>query len=37
MVKITFWLFAVIFTTLAIAEVKIMVKQIQLGPKDGGH
>jgi cytochrome d ubiquinol oxidase subunit I len=37
MVQITFWMFAVIFTTLAIAEVKIMVKQIQMGPKDGGQ
>ena len=37
MVQITFWLFAAIFTTLAIAEVSIMVKQIKLGPKDGGH
>ena len=37
MVRITFWLFAVIFTILAIAEVKIMIRQIKLGPKDGGH
>lgn len=33
----TFWLFAVIFTLLLIAEVKIMTKQIKLGPNDGGH
>lgn len=35
-VQITFWLFAALFTTLLIAEVLIMVKQIKLGPKDGG-
>ncbi len=35
MVQVTFWLFAAIFTTLAIAEVKIMIKQIKLGPKEG--
>ncbi len=32
-VKITFILFAVIFTTLLIAEIKIMVRQIKIGPK----
>lgn len=37
MVQVTFWLFAAIFTILAIAEVKIMVKQIKLGPKEGGQ
>jgi cytochrome d ubiquinol oxidase subunit I len=37
MVQVTFWLFAAIFTTLAIAEVSIMVKQIKLGPKEGGN
>ncbi|HON18912.1 MAG TPA: cytochrome ubiquinol oxidase subunit I, partial [Salinivirgaceae bacterium] len=37
-VLITFWLFAVTFTILAIAEIKIMTKQIKLGPKtDGGN
>lgn len=36
-VQITFWLFAVIFTTLLIAEIKIMLRQIKIGPKDGGH
>ncbi|HAN18482.1 MAG: cytochrome C oxidase subunit II [Bacteroidetes bacterium GWC2_33_15] len=36
-VQITFWMFMVIFTTLLIAEIKIMTKQIQIGPKDGGH
>ena len=35
MVQTTFWLFAAIFTTLAIAEVKILTKQIKLGPKEG--
>jgi len=33
-VKITFVLFAVIFTTLLIAEIGIMVKQIKIGPKE---
>jgi cytochrome d ubiquinol oxidase subunit I len=36
-VKVTFALFAVLFTILLIAEIKIMVKQIKLGPKDGGN
>ncbi|MFA9392226.1 MAG: cytochrome ubiquinol oxidase subunit I [Prolixibacteraceae bacterium] len=39
-VQITFWLFAIIFTTLLIAEVKIMLKQIKIGPqeiKEGGQ
>ncbi len=35
-VSITFWLFAVVFTVLLIAEIMIMIKQIKLGPKDGG-
>ncbi|HPR33081.1 MAG TPA: cytochrome ubiquinol oxidase subunit I [Prolixibacteraceae bacterium] len=35
-VQITFGLFAVIFTTLLLAEVKIMLKQIKIGPKDEG-
>jgi len=30
-VMITFWLFAVLFTGLLIAEIKIMLKQIKLG------
>jgi len=34
-VKITFWLFALVFTGLLIAEVSIMIKQIKLGPKEG--
>jgi cytochrome d ubiquinol oxidase subunit I len=33
-VQITFWLFAVIFTTLLVAEVSIMVKQIKKGPEE---
>ncbi len=36
-VQITFWLFALTFTVLMIAEIKIMVTQIKKGPKDGGH
>ena len=30
-VKISFWLFAVLFTALLIAEIKIMLKQIKIG------
>ena len=33
-VQITFWIFAVVFTVLAIAEVRIMTKQIKLGPNE---
>lgn len=33
-VQITFWLFAAIFTALLIAEVKILIRQIKIGPKD---
>jgi len=33
-VMITFWLFAVLFTALLIAEVKIMTKQIKIGPEE---
>ncbi|MCK9219372.1 MAG: cytochrome ubiquinol oxidase subunit I [Bacteroidales bacterium] len=32
----TFWLFAILFTVLLIAEIMIMVKQIKIGSKDGG-
>ena len=32
-VELTFWLFAVIFTVLLIAEISIMVRQIKIGPK----
>lgn len=37
-VQVTFWLFAAIFTILLIAEVKIMLRQIKIGPKitEGG-
>jgi cytochrome d ubiquinol oxidase subunit I len=35
-VQITFWLFAILFTTLLIAEISIMIKQIKLGPKSEG-
>ena len=35
-VQVTFWLFLVIFTVLAIAEVRIMTKQIKIGPKEEG-
>jgi len=33
-VIVTFWLFAILFTALLIAEVKIMTKQISIGPKE---
>ena len=35
-VKLTFSLFAITFTLLLIADIKIMTRQIKLGPKDGG-
>ena len=35
-VMITFWLFAVTFTALLIAEVKILTRQIKIGPKKEG-
>jgi cytochrome d ubiquinol oxidase subunit I len=35
-VQITFWMFALIFTALLIAELMIMTRQIKLGPKNGG-
>ena len=35
-VMITFWLFAVTFVGLFIAEIKIMTKQIKIGPNKGG-
>lgn len=34
-VQITFFLFLIIFTTLLIAELRIMFKQIKIGPKEG--
>ena len=36
-VMITFWLFAVTFAALVFAEVRILIKQIKVGPNDGGH
>lgn len=33
-VRTTFWLFAVLFTALLIAEISIMVRQIKTGPKE---
>ena len=33
-VQLTFWLFAVLFTALLIAEISIMIKQIKIGPKN---
>jgi len=33
-VQLTFWLFFVIFTGLLIAEIKIMLKQIKIGPAE---
>ncbi len=35
-VQLTFWLFAILFTGLFIAEIRIMLKQIKTGPKEGG-
>lgn len=34
-VQTTFWIFAILFTILLIAELKIMIKQIKIGPKGG--
>jgi cytochrome bd ubiquinol oxidase subunit I len=35
-VQVTFWLFALVFTGLLIAELSIMTKQVKIGPKEGG-
>jgi len=35
-VQITFFLFFIIFTSLLIAELRIMFTQIKKGPNDGG-
>lgn len=35
-VQVTFWLFLLVFTALAIAEVSILTKQIKIGPKEEG-
>ena len=36
-VQITLFLFVLLFTALLIAEIRIMLKQIKNGPKEGGH
>jgi len=36
-VKISFFMFAILFTILLIAEIKIMLKQIRLGFEGGRH
>jgi len=36
-VMITFMLFAILFTALLIAEIKILSRQIKIGPKEGGR
>jgi len=36
-VMFTFWMFALLFTGLLIAEVKIMTTQIKIGPKEDSH
>ncbi|MBN3034223.1 MAG: cytochrome ubiquinol oxidase subunit I [Bacteroidales bacterium] len=36
-VQLTFWLFAVTFTVLLVAEIRIMATQIKKGPKEGGN
>lgn len=33
-VQTTFWIFAVLFSVLLIAEIKIMLKQIKIGPRE---
>jgi cytochrome d ubiquinol oxidase subunit I len=33
-VQTTFWMFAVLFTILLIAEIRIMTRQISLGPEE---
>ncbi len=37
MVQTTFWIFLLTFTLLLAVEVKIMIKQIKIGPNNGGH
>jgi cytochrome d ubiquinol oxidase subunit I len=32
-VQVTFWLFAILFTLMLIAEITIMLKQIRKGPE----
>jgi cytochrome d ubiquinol oxidase subunit I len=36
-VKLTFAIFAIFFTLLLIAEIKILSRQILIGPKNGGN
>jgi cytochrome d ubiquinol oxidase subunit I len=36
-VMVTVFLFAILFTALLIAEVKIMMTQIKMGPKEDSH
>jgi cytochrome d ubiquinol oxidase subunit I len=36
-VMLTFWMFATLFTGLLIAEIKIMMTQIKMGPKEDGN
>ncbi len=36
-VQTTFWVFAILFTVLLIAEVRIMMKQISLGPESASE
>jgi cytochrome d ubiquinol oxidase subunit I len=36
-VMITFFLFVVLFAALVFAELRIMLKQIKVGPSEGGH
>ncbi len=36
-VMLTFWLFALLFTALLIAEVRIMTEQIKIGPEGHSH
>jgi len=33
-VQLTFWIFTILFTVLLIADVKILTKQIKIGPKE---
>jgi cytochrome bd ubiquinol oxidase subunit I len=33
-VQVTFWLFAILFTTLLVAEIRILTRQIKTGPKN---
>jgi cytochrome d ubiquinol oxidase subunit I len=37
MVQTTFWIFLLLFGALLFAEIKILLKQINIGPKEGGQ